>query len=112
MAGLLLCIRNQGIIAKIIKMFNTNKDREVFWQKMSVGYSGKEIEEAIYILKTEAQIVLSLYYGEGKDFRSIAELMRLSVSVVRHHHNRSIYKLYLHFNPGVIENMKLLISEI
>jgi DNA-directed RNA polymerase specialized sigma subunit len=91
-------------------MFNTNKDREAYWIKMSAQYTGNEINNAVSSLKTEAQIVLSLHYGEGKDFKIIAELMHVSISVIRHYHNRSIYKLYLHFNPAVIENIKLLMS--
>ena len=93
-------------------IFNTNKDREAYWEKMCAQYTGDEIGSAVNTLKGEAQLILLLYYGEGKDFKSIAEIMRLSVSVVRNHHNRSMFKLYRYFNPGVIENIKQLISEV
>lgn len=90
---------------------NTNKDRAVLWQELLNQYEGKEIEQAFESLKPETQMVLLMHYGEDHKFKDIAVLMQLPVSVIRHHHNRGIYKLYRHFNPQAIENIKRLISK-
>jgi DNA-directed RNA polymerase specialized sigma24 family protein len=92
--------------------FNSNKDRANYWETLLNKYTGQEIEEALGNLRPESQIVLLLHYGEGISFKMITVLMRISISVVRNHHNRGMFKLYRYFNPAVIENIKLLMSNV
>ena len=81
--------------------FNTNKERALYWQKLSLEKDGNALEKAFESLKPETLMVLLLHYGEGHKFKDIAIVMRLSVSVIRTHHSNGIYKLYRYFNPRV-----------
>ena len=92
--------------------FNSNRDRENYWETLINEYSGQEIEEALSGLKPDSRMILLLHYGEGISFKLICNLMKISISVVRNHHNRAMFKLYRHFNPGLIENIKHQLSEV
>lgn len=62
-------------------------------------YADDEVEKALDMLKPDAKKVLILHYRENLPFSKISELMKRSMTVIRNHHNRGIYKLYRHFNP-------------
>ncbi len=80
-------------------MINTNKERDTLWEQLLQERDVAQIEKAFGSLKPETQMVLILHYGEGRKFKDIGILMRISVSVVRNHHSNGIYKLYRYFNP-------------
>ena len=86
----------------VTRKFNSNKEREVYWAELMIQYTGIELDMAMEELKPDTKLVLCLRFGEGKDFNSIASLMKISITVVRNHHNMGIYKLYRHFNPRII----------
>jgi DNA-directed RNA polymerase specialized sigma24 family protein len=76
-------------------MFNSNKQRDDYWQSLS----GEQLEKALQTLNDDTRLVLLLYFGEERSFRYIADIMRLSLTVIRTHHSRGVYKIYRYFNP-------------
>jgi DNA-directed RNA polymerase specialized sigma24 family protein len=83
--------------------FNSNKERREYWKLVQTKYSLMEINKAMLTLKPEAAKVLSLHYQQNHSFKDISEIMQKSITIIRNHHNRGIYKLYRYFNPRVTE---------
>lgn len=83
--------------------FNSNKERREYWELIQTKYPVNEIEKALLKLKPDAAKVLTLYYRQDFSFKEITFIMKKSITVIRNHHNRGIYKLYRHFNPRSTE---------
>lgn len=79
--------------------FNTNKERRQYWEELQARHSKEEMEKAMATLKPDAVRVLRLHYFDGHSFDAITQLMERSITVIRNHHNRGIYKLHQYFNP-------------
>lgn len=84
-------------------IFNSNKERRAYWEELHEKYSAFQLEEAFSTLKPDAQKVLRLHYEQGLPIKEIAQQINRSLTVVRNHHNRGIYKLYRYFNPRATE---------
>lgn len=78
-------------------LFNSNKERRAFWEEMHKKYSAAQINAALETLKPDSVKVLLLHYSDGHGLPQIAVLMQRSVTVIRDHHNRGIYKLHKYF---------------
>ncbi|HRQ51025.1 MAG TPA: sigma factor-like helix-turn-helix DNA-binding protein, partial [Agriterribacter sp.] len=63
--------------------------------------STEELEKALNMLKPDTRKVLCLHYQHHRSLQEITVLISRSITVVRNHHNRGIYKLYRYFNPRV-----------
>jgi DNA-directed RNA polymerase specialized sigma24 family protein len=85
--------------------FNSNKERKAYWDIINEKYCTVEIKKAFDTLKPDAQKILHLRYKESHTFQQISIIMKLSMTVIRNHHNRGIYLLYRHFNPRSSENI-------
>ncbi len=83
--------------------FNSNKERREYWQLIQTEYPVVELEKALQTLKPDALKVLTLHYHQNYSFNEITIIMQKSITVIRNHHNRGIYKLYRHFNPRSTE---------
>jgi DNA-directed RNA polymerase specialized sigma24 family protein len=85
--------------------FNSNKERETYWKTLVTTCSATELEKAINTLKTDTAKVIDQRYRKGHSLKEIALNMKRSITVIRNHHNRGIYKLYRYFNPHSAENI-------
>ncbi len=83
--------------------FNSNNERRAYWKLMGERYSREQIEEAFRDLKPDTERVIRLHYEKGNSLKEIGQIINRSLTVVRNHHNRGIYKLYRHFNPRSTE---------
>ena len=83
--------------------FNSNKERREYWGLVQSKYPAIEIVKALRTLKPDAAKVLILHYRQNYSFNEITIIMQKSITVIRNHHNRGIYKLYRHFNPRSTE---------
>ncbi len=82
---------------------NSNKERETYWSFINKEYSREELEKAFSTLKQDMLKVVLLRQQDKYSFQQIATIMNRSITVVRNHHGRGIYKLYRYFNPRVVE---------
>ncbi|HLX92976.1 MAG TPA: sigma factor-like helix-turn-helix DNA-binding protein [Puia sp.] len=85
--------------------FNSNKERSAYWEEMCRQYSESAVKQAIDSLKQDTQEVLHLHYGKGHSLSEIATIMNKSITVIRNHHNRGIFKLHRYFNRDASENV-------
>jgi DNA-directed RNA polymerase specialized sigma24 family protein len=79
--------------------FDSNTERKAYWELIHSQYTASQLQEAMRTLKPDAQRVLDLHYNQQYSLQEITVLVNRSISVVRNHHNRGIYKLYRYFNP-------------
>jgi DNA-directed RNA polymerase specialized sigma24 family protein len=84
--------------------FNSNKERKTYWEMLIEKYNSDEIEKAIAALKPDTARVICLHYRQHYSLKEITTIMNRSITVIRNHHNRGIYKLYRYFNPNVSDN--------
>jgi DNA-directed RNA polymerase specialized sigma24 family protein len=80
-----------------MQLFNTNKERRAFWEKITREHSPEKIEEALDILAPDTARVLRLHYQQLYTLTQIVPLINRSISVVRNHHNRGIFRLGQYF---------------
>lgn len=85
--------------------FNSNKERKAYWERLIKDYSNAEINKAFDNLKTDTAKVVRLCYQQQYSLKEIAVIMNRSITVIRNHHNRGIYKLYRYFNPHSSETI-------
>jgi DNA-directed RNA polymerase specialized sigma24 family protein len=84
---------------------NSYKERKACWEMLQREYSSAELEKAFNTLKPDCAKVLQLHYRDNYPLNEITSIINRSITVVRNHHNRGIYKLYRYFNPRVFENV-------
>ena len=77
--------------------FDNNEQRRAFWHQMIEKYSPAEIEEALNTLHPDAARVLQLHYLMKYPLKDIGKIVNRSMTVVRNHHNRGIFKLHQYF---------------
>lgn len=77
--------------------FKTNKARRAYWQKINTQQDAAEIEKALNTLPADTAHVIRLHFQQGHSLNEIAHLIHRSISIVRNHHNRGIYKLSQYF---------------
>ena len=85
--------------------FNSNKERKAYWKLINEKYSALELGIALGKLKPDAEKIINLHYRENLSLVQISAKMKLSITVIRNHHNRGIYLLYRYFNPRSSENI-------
>jgi DNA-directed RNA polymerase specialized sigma24 family protein len=85
--------------------FNSNNERKAYWETLIKEYSPAQLERAFNSLKVDTAKVIDLRYRQQYSMKEIAIIMNRSITVIRNHHNRGIYKLYRFFNPYSSENI-------
>ncbi len=85
--------------------FNSNKERKVYWERLMKDHPVSEINQALNTLKPDTAKVVKLCYRQQYSLKEIAAIMNRSITVIRNHHNRGIYKLYRYFNPHSSETI-------
>jgi DNA-directed RNA polymerase specialized sigma24 family protein len=84
---------------------NSYKERKACWEMLQEKYSTTDMKKAFNTLKPDCAKVLRLHYDEHYPLSEITSIINRSITVVRNHHNRGIYKLYRYFNPRTFENV-------
>lgn len=84
--------------------FNSNKERKAYWEMIESMYPVEELNRAMDTLKEDTKKVLCLHYRQKYSLVQITKLINRSITVVRNHHNRGIYKIYRYFNPRTSGN--------
>lgn len=82
-------------------ILNSNKDRKAYWKKMIAEYNPEILDQALRTLKPDTEKVLRLHYQQHHPLKDISAMVKLSITVIRNHHNRGIYLLYRYFNPRI-----------
>lgn len=85
--------------------FNSNKERKAYWEKLVKEYPEAKIDQAFDTLKPDTAKVIKLCYQQQYSLKEIGVIMCRSMTVIRNHHNRGIYKLYRYFNPRSSETI-------
>ena len=85
--------------------FNSNKERKAYWERLVKEYPVTEIDQAFNTLKPDTAEVVRLCYQQHYSLKEITVIMNRSITVIRNHHNRGIYKLYRYFNPHSSETL-------
>lgn len=85
--------------------FNSNKERVAYWERLVKEYPEAELNQAFETLKLDTAKVIKLCYQQQYSLKEIAVIMNRSITVIRNHHNRGIYKLYRYFNPHSSETI-------
>ena len=84
---------------------NTTKEKKEYFNKLIREYSTNEISDAMQSLNKDTSKVLELHFEKGHSLQAISGIMNRSISVIRNHYNRGIFKLYKYFNPNSSENI-------
>jgi RNA polymerase sigma factor (sigma-70 family) len=76
---------------------NTNNARQDFWKNSKSEVPDRTFNEALKSLHPVSALVLRLRYEEDYELNEIAQIIGKSISIVRNHHNRGIFKLQQFF---------------
>jgi len=80
---------------------NNNEDRLKYWEEMLRDYSTQQVTAALKTLPPLTQEVLRLHYISHTPLTEIPHRINKSLTTVRTHHSRGIYKLWQYFeNPA------------
>lgn len=78
-------------------ILNSNKERLAYWNLAVEKYTAREIEEALQSMQPGTARVLQLHYAMKYPLKDVAKIINRSMTIVRNHQNRGIYKLYKYF---------------
>lgn len=78
--------------------FNSNQERQAYWEEIIQQYSPAQIESALNTLHRDTARVIQLHYLYNHPLKEIGPIINRSMTVVRNHHNRGIVKLHKYFS--------------
>jgi DNA-directed RNA polymerase specialized sigma24 family protein len=81
-----------------IHLLNSYQQRKAYWEKLLNEVGINEIEHALSNVQADTTRVLRWHYLDNYTFKEIAHLLNRSISIVRNHHDRGVYKLHKHFS--------------